>query len=303
MPLSLSCSCGARLEVDDKFAGQAISCPDCQRPLRWSSPEQPCQRTSGLALASLLFAVIGAFTVIGTLVAVVLGLLALRSSARQPLVVSPNASRRLAWTGIILGSTLTMLTLLAHAGMEWLGLDRWLREPEWAGKLDYSGSMQVQVRLDKERYSLTRPSPRWGVFRAPADKGARRDLILVDVGADAQAICLSQELGRPEEMDFCQNLAVSKVRDSQLVRLLNRNQVGSAAGQVVSSKTIAAPNGQERAEVLLNLPLGGRERLFLLYVIKAKDNLYVVAGGTRQNRFPRLEAEIRKILESFQLEP
>ena len=33
MAVSLKCGCGARLEIDDKFAGKVIPCPDCQRPL------------------------------------------------------------------------------------------------------------------------------------------------------------------------------------------------------------------------------------------------------------------------------
>lgn len=298
MPLSLSCSCGARLEVDDKFAGREINCPDCQRLLRGPDSHRGGQHTSGLALGSLLFAIIGAFTVIGTLIAVVCGLLALRSIARQP---ERLAGLNIAWAGIILGGFFTGLTLLAHLGMEWFGLDRWLREPEWAGKLAHDGPLQV--RQEKGRFSLIRPSPRWGVSLAKTDKNAPGDLIMVDVADDAQAIGLMHLLQRAEEMDFCRDLAVQKIRDSELVRQLNRSPVSSTAGQIVSHKTIAAAEGQEKEEVLLDISLGGRDRLFLLHVIKAKDNLYVVAGGTRKNRFPRLEGEIRKLLESFQLEP
>src|SRR5579859_5391625 len=46
MAISLTCSCGARLEIDDKFAGQAIPCPDCQQPLNTAAatpvpPDRP----------------------------------------------------------------------------------------------------------------------------------------------------------------------------------------------------------------------------------------------------------------------
>lgn len=302
MALSLSCSCGARLEIDEKFAGQGITCPDCQRPLRVPALIQPYFRTSGLALASLLCALIGAFTVIGTLVAVGLGFLALRQIARQP---DRLQGLRLAWAGIVLGGAFTVLTLIAHVGMEWLGLDRWLREPEWAGKLEYAGP--TEIRLDKNLFSLTRPSSRWGVLRAAKDLDGRNDLILVDVADDAQVICLSHLLQRPEDMDFCRGQAVQKIIDSELARLLNRNQVSSPATKVLSNKTLAAGDDQEKEEVLVNLLLGGRDRTFLMYILRAKVRddyrLFVVAGGTRASRFAHLEGELRKILDSFKLEP
>ena len=54
MALSLTCSCGALLEIDDKFAGKIINCPDCNRPLNTAPPVPEPPLTSGFALASLL---------------------------------------------------------------------------------------------------------------------------------------------------------------------------------------------------------------------------------------------------------
>src|SRR5262245_13070273 len=83
MPLSLSCSCGARFEVEETFAGQEVACPECQTSLKAPLPHCVPRRTSGLAVASVILAVAGAFTLIGTLLAVVLGAAALVSIARH----------------------------------------------------------------------------------------------------------------------------------------------------------------------------------------------------------------------------
>src|SRR5436305_15090380 len=83
MTLSLTCACGVHLEVDETFAGQTITCPDCQRPLRVPDARQTPRRTSGLALASLVLALAGALTVLGTLAGVLLGGLALLAIPRH----------------------------------------------------------------------------------------------------------------------------------------------------------------------------------------------------------------------------
>src|SRR2546423_14593459 len=102
MTLSLTCACGARLEIDDKFAGQPINCPDCQRALQAPAAQAAGggRRTSGLALASILLALIGAFTIVGTLAAAVLGVVALLRIARKR---HPPARRGHAFAGILLG--------------------------------------------------------------------------------------------------------------------------------------------------------------------------------------------------------
>src|SRR5262245_37908739 len=77
MTLSIKCACGVPLEFDDSFAGKQINCPDCQRPLTIPQANQATARTCGFALASLLLALVGAFTLVGTVAAVVLGAVAL----------------------------------------------------------------------------------------------------------------------------------------------------------------------------------------------------------------------------------
>ena len=92
MPLALTCTCGVHLEIDDKFAGQIVNRPDCGRAVQVPRTEASGRQTSGLALASIILALVGAFTVIGTVLAVLVGVLALRQAVVQ--------ARSLGWSGL-----------------------------------------------------------------------------------------------------------------------------------------------------------------------------------------------------------
>src|SRR5262245_33563958 len=118
MTLSLTCACGARLDIDDKFAGQQINCPDCQRALQ-APVREPIKRTSGLALASIVLALIGAFTIVGTVAAVVVGILALLQLANHG---DRLAGRGYAIAGIVFGVLFTGGTLFAISSLELFGL-------------------------------------------------------------------------------------------------------------------------------------------------------------------------------------
>ena len=68
----------AGLEIDEKFRGQTITCPDCNKPLPTVQPPRVPKKTSVFALASPLLALIGAFTLVGPVLAIVCGGWALR---------------------------------------------------------------------------------------------------------------------------------------------------------------------------------------------------------------------------------
>src|SRR5438552_3405888 len=91
MPIAVTCQCGAKLEIDEKFLGKEIQCPDCQRPLPTKAPPTPpplelpeFRRTDGLAVYSLALALVGAFTLVGSLAAIVVGVQALKRIAARP---------------------------------------------------------------------------------------------------------------------------------------------------------------------------------------------------------------------------
>src|SRR5438045_2244643 len=69
MALSLSCACGARFDVDDAQAGKEVVCPECQQSVK-APAASPAVVTTDWALASVVLALAGAFTVVGSLAAV-----------------------------------------------------------------------------------------------------------------------------------------------------------------------------------------------------------------------------------------
>ena len=121
----LTCACGARFEVDDSLAGQEVLCPECQQPVRATDAGRPPRVTSAWALASVLLALLGAFTVVGTIIAVVLGLIALVSIRRQRDRVTGSG---FAVFGVCLGLLFTVLTIVAMNAVDLFGLESWLRD-------------------------------------------------------------------------------------------------------------------------------------------------------------------------------
>src|SRR6516164_7782191 len=113
MPISVTCQCGARLEIDEKFLGKEVLCPDCQRPLPTKAPVVPppldlpdYRRTSGLAVLSLTLALVGAFTIVGTLAAIVVGVFALRELGSKSGKLGGVGYAR---AGIIVGAVFTFI--------------------------------------------------------------------------------------------------------------------------------------------------------------------------------------------------
>src|SRR5260370_41905597 len=109
MPVALTCDCGARFDVDELLAGKEVPCPECATPVQ--APLKPVPpRTSLWALASLVLALTGAFTLVGTVAAVVVGLWALAVIRRD----SPRLrGKGLATAGIITGLVLTAVNRAA----------------------------------------------------------------------------------------------------------------------------------------------------------------------------------------------
>jgi len=190
MALSLSCCCGSAFEVEDTFAGQAIACPDCGVALKVPPLRPPQLRTSGYAVASVVLALVGAFTVIGTAVAAAFGVVALVSIARHRDRVSGAGYAVL---GIVLGSGLTALTGFAFSRGE--VFDR-IREQVAAKQVETDGPMEIVRRQDG--YSITRPSRAWGVavpeFARELNFGD--NLLLINRAKNAFMAVEHQDVGR-----------------------------------------------------------------------------------------------------------
>jgi hypothetical protein len=305
MTLSLTCSCGARLEIDDKFAGQTLRCPDCEQSLQAPFLGRLPLRTSGFAVASFVLALVGAFTVVGTLLAIVLGLIALVDIKRHRDRV---AGRSYAIAGIALGTVLTGLSLFAYLSFELFGLDGLIREPKWAGKLDYSGPLEI-IR-SKEGFAITRPSEKWGLYNDPDFRFANwvqldLNLLLVNVAEDGYLVCWPVVVDNHLSLERCREKALEYFREGDLTKGPSKSTVNlrSTHLEVRRTKPLPTVNDTEAIEMLVDKSVGGQRRTYLVRVLKKQgdDQMYLVAGGTSSRRFDRLEAQLRKGLDSFRL--
>ncbi len=203
----LTCACGTRFEVDDTLAGQEVLCPECQQPLRAPARQRPPQVTSGWALASVVLALVGAFTVLGTVVAVLLGLIALAQIARHR---ERLTGAGFAVLGIGLGVLFTGLTLFALSSSDLFGLEGLVRERTLAQQVDTSGPMEI-VRGAKG-FAITRPSEKWGqVSGNQSDDPAvsplqrDRDLLLLQAARYAFLDVRTRPRGHFRTLDQCQD--------------------------------------------------------------------------------------------------
>jgi hypothetical protein len=310
MTISLTCACGVRLEIDESFAGQTITCPDCQRSIVAPKPEPEGLRTSGFALTSLTLALVGAFTVIGTLLAVVFGLLGLQSVRRAPERVT---GRGFALAGIGLGVALTALTLLGLIRGELFGLGGWYGAQRWAGKLDYDGPEEI-VR-PTEGFAIRRPSRKWGVYRNTTTKPGGvadpfghvwDDLLLVNTEEDAHLLVISQGAG-PGDMEFCRTQALDDFKRQDRGGFFGERGATRPVGRtvVVSTKFLAPIGTAARSELLIDKSMGGQDRRFLMRIVKENDDrgsAWVLIGGARKSHFERVRPELEKALDSFRID-
>jgi len=159
MPLPLICTCGARFQVDETFAEREVVCPECRTHLHAPPAGDPVVRVSKLALLSFVLALVGAFTVVGTALAAVVGLAACARILGNP----HRAGLPYAVAGVVLGVALTALTLAALSGDYLRGLRTFYREALLADQLEPTADLEIR-RSDKG-FMIRRPDAAWGVAR------------------------------------------------------------------------------------------------------------------------------------------
>ena len=293
MPIPLTCTCGAKLEIDDKFAGQTILCPDCNRSLVPEPPAPTPTRTSGLAVLSLLLALVGAFTIVGTLAAIACGAAAYRQLTRQR---GPVGGIRIAQAGMILGAVFTVLALVTYGSRTLIGIDSLARQYLWAGKLDYFGSLTVAKKRfsDDRTYTLDRPSPNWGTLKQAGQKQSDH-LMFVNVRDDAHILWLSDVC---PDNDVASQRAVARdcFLGSELVRLIGR--MPDNASESAKERNV----DDEQREFVLDVTLGGIPRTFLCRFMKDGQYVNVLVGGARAHRFERLKDDFHRVFNNFKQE-
>jgi hypothetical protein len=301
MALSLNCSCGARFDVEDTYAGQTVACPECQASLEAPSLEKTPLRTSGLALASVILALVGAFTVVFTLLAVLLGVCALFSIARNKDRLAGSAY---ATSGIVAGMAFTVLSLFLYSNLELLPIDGYLEAGLYSSMVDYSGEREVK-RKDKG-FAITRPSAKWGVAKtAMLDQlGVTCDLMLANPhGRGYVQINTEPVFGRGLD-EFVDGLIQFYRNENREIRVgIWRPTMGGF--KLRERRPMKAVVGMQVVELVFDMHLGGQELTYLDHVVLAAghDEFYLVQGWTARRRFALMEEELRRALDSFRVLP
>jgi hypothetical protein len=306
MSISVTCSCGARLEIDEKFLGKDIPCPDCARmlPTKTAAAPPPLElpdhrRVSGLAVLSLALALVGAFTIVGTLAAIGVGIIALRRIARQPNKLDGAEYAR---AGVIVGGVLTFITLTALISPTVFGVDQFLREMTTARRLTYPPGEKIET----EDVEITRPSGQWGRFLKTNSLNQDildNHLILHSTHEDAYIACQFVGLDNAEKIEEIQKKVLEGVYKSELIDRIGRlhGQGWSGEASVSERKAGAARNSQE---ITVDLRLGGINRRLLIQFTGKQGagempRSIVLIACARANRFSGLEDDFHKAFASF----
>jgi hypothetical protein len=316
MALSLICACGARFEVEDTLAGQEVSCPECQQSLKAPALRQPSLRTSDLALASAVLALVGAFTILGTVVAVILGSLALvRISRNRERITGAG----FAIFGIAGGTVFTLLMFLALSRTELFGLGGTKRRIMLADRVDTSGELTYK---DDNGWSITRPSRDWGVstvdtlndpfVSALQGQGqnqrqvrlllvATHRILYVDVRSEDRPVAV---------VDAILGEAVSVVTPDKKVdpdepRRLRDNDALFRIVEVKpadSAKRLDAPEGVEAREKEVSVRFTAQRWKMLVRAYYNGSRLYVVRAYGPERHMKHGEADVRRLLDSFTID-
>ncbi len=311
MPISVTCQCGSKLEIDEKFLGKEIPCPDCHRPLPTKAPPGPppldlpdYRRTSGLAVLSLTLALVGAFTIVGTLAAIVVGVFALREIAAKSKKLEGLGYAR---AGIAVGAAFTFITLAALASPYVFGLDSFLRQLSMASRVKYPAADNIESTHSdaRDNYSIDRPAPKslWGAYISPTVLPSNLDsddLIMVNIVEDTYIACqvVIFEQGRPETEEDKLKQVLKRLAKSELVNLLGRLGTAQLTQEpvIVENKLI---EGDKKREIILDLDLGVPRRLLIQFDATEPDRLPLLVGVARKNRFDRVVDDFRKAFGTF----
>jgi hypothetical protein len=304
----ITCACGARFEVDEGLAGQEVLCPECQEPIQAPAAHRLPRVTSGWALASVLLALIGAFTVVGTLVAVLFGITALVSISRHRDRITGTG---LAVFGICMGILFTVLTIVALNASDMFGLESWMRERNMAQKIDTSGPMDIVSGF--KGFKITRPTEKWGQVQgndsddpAVGEFQNNLDLLLMQMVQHAFIDVRSLPGGPLQTLDQCEAELLS---DFELQRL-PRNPFAEDDDDVrpaarvrrLNQRRLGSKDGMDGREMEVEVRCAGKPWHFLIRLYRrGNGSIYVVRAYGPKRRFADLRNELESALDSFRI--
>jgi hypothetical protein len=298
MAISLTCVCGAVLEIDDKFKGQKLPCPDCNRLLDTNPPPAPPKTTSGWALAALVLPLVGALTLVGPIAGMVCGAIGLRQMRRDPSV----GGQRFAQAGIAVGGVFTLLSIFALFGGEFFNIDGFLRVFLYSRDLLTPREAHIRgtpTNQESVTFALTLTDRRgWGIVPVKNTEDGV-DLTLINPWLDMQILCFAIVV---DEQDDARIKAIQRFIETKLVKDLNAKETPQfPAPEQIKSVGEGSDKGQ-RQLFEVDLTLGRVPRVFLFRLFPEKSRLNAAVIGCRKGRFAGVEPELHKILETVKLE-
>ncbi|MFO0879844.1 MAG: hypothetical protein U0840_21060 [Gemmataceae bacterium] len=181
MAVVCTCDCGARFEVADSPGDVPPCCPECGQPVTVAHQSGPEARLDWLALASVLLAITGACTVVGSLLGSLVGLAALLRirTSKHP---RRGASLALAGVGMGLGFAALSWMLLRSEASE--GVAAWLRRVRLIGQVETTIPAQITSRdglcqLPRPRGDWLQLRPGFSPDSSIDELVARRDVVLM----------------------------------------------------------------------------------------------------------------------------
>ncbi len=306
----LTCACGARFEVDDSLTGQEVLCPECQQPVQAPDANPQPRVTSAWALASAVLALLGAFTVVGTILAVVLGLIALVSIRRQRDRVTGAG---FAVLGICLGVLFTVLTVVALNAGELFGLEAWMRERNLARNIDTSGPLEIIQAANG--FAITRPTEKWGKVPnedsgdpAVIDFQEDLDLLLMQMAQHAYIdVRKLPGVGPFPTLDEYKGEILSEFGQQHRPRNPFEDDDADFRPAVrvrqLGERRLEVKDGMEGRELEVEVRCAGKPWLFLIRLYRRGNigPMYVVRAYAPKRRFAQIRSELEAALESFRI--
>jgi hypothetical protein len=300
MPISVTCSCGSRLEIDEKFLGKEIPCPDCGKPLPTKAPPTPPpldlpdhRRVSGLAIVSLALGIVGFFTIIGSLAAIASGAIAIWRIGKSKRLDGVNFAR----AGVGVGLAGLLFTILIYITP--LGLDFVFREFAY---LTRSPTYDTGALIEGVNVSMKRPqsSGPWATLAQGKNTESPDKLIVTWVRGDAFISCIRVHLVGDEnkDPDLVRKRVLDRLPKSELYGIL-AGMNGPPHGEMKTSEPKFA---DKIGEVVVQQRFGRVDRTFLvLYKIEGHLKTDVFVGCCRRSSFERLEPEFRDAFGGFRI--
>jgi hypothetical protein len=312
MSTVLTCDCGARFEVDALVLGNSVNCPECHQTLQANPREKPPPRLSWLALLSVALALAGAFTIIGSLAAVLLGVVALKHLRASPERIQ---GRGFALLGIGLGLGATVVTGWFLFQRDRFPIGAWLRQRALTAQLDRNA---LREAVTSDTVCLIKlPSSDWhklkgGTSGDPAidDLQAKRDMVFVNFKWPAYLDLARDTPGKGVDFNLYRDTLYRDLAPPRPALIGDDEEVPSderspkILPRLVKDNAVVPIDGYEGYEWQFDLQRGGQTWRVLVRAYReaggkdARSNVfYIVRLYAPRSRFLAHEEELREFLD------